>query len=138
MQAVESLKEDIWALGHRVEKVESEQEAIVHAAADVQDTIKKNEEVLNSYRDQLDDYENRGRRQNIRIKGLPESIPASELVSTTQKIFIQIIEDQAPEIIAIDRVHWVSSHSTQKAETSRDVICKVHKYAVKENIMRMA
>lgn len=86
LQAVEGLREDTWALGHRVEKVENDQEAMVHAVADVQDAIKKHEDVLNSYRDQLDDYENRDRRQNIRIKGLPESIQTPELVSTIQKI----------------------------------------------------
>lgn len=137
LQAVESLKEDIRDLGHRVEKVENEQETIVHAVEDIQDSIKKYEEVLNSYRDQLDEYENRDRRQNICIKGLPESITTSELVPITQKIFGQIMGDQAPNTIDIDRIHRVPSHST-KAEVPRDVICKVHKYAVKESIMRMA
>lgn len=75
LQVVKGLKEDTRALGHRVEKLENDQEAMVHVVVDVQDVIKKHEDVLNSYRDQLDDYENRERRQNIRIKGLPRINP---------------------------------------------------------------
>lgn len=41
LQAVESLKEDIRGLGHRVEKMEKEQETTVHVVADVQESIKK-------------------------------------------------------------------------------------------------
>lgn len=61
--------------------------------ADVQDTIKNHEDVLNSnsYRDQLDDYENRDRRQNIHIKGLPETIRMLELAPAVQNVFGQIM-----------------------------------------------
>lgn len=45
--------------------------------------------------------------------------------------------DSAPESIEIDRVHRIPSNNTQNMEKSRDVICRVHKYAVKESIMRM-
>lgn len=59
--------------GYRVDSLESGHEVMVQAVEDVQDTIKNNEEVLNSYRDQLDDYENRDRWQNIHIKRLPKN-----------------------------------------------------------------
>ncbi|PIO27508.1 hypothetical protein AB205_0191200, partial [Aquarana catesbeiana] len=138
MQAVESLKDDIRDLGYRVEEgMEKEQETTVQVVAYVQESMKKYEEILNSYRDQLDEYENRDRRQNIRIKGLKESITTIELAPTAQKIFGQIMGDQAPNIIEIAWIHRVPPYST-KADVPRDVICKVHKYAVKESIMKMA
>lgn len=63
-QAVEELREDTAELGYRVEKG---QEEILQVIADVQDTTKYHEEILNTYMNQLDDFENRDRRQNIRI-----------------------------------------------------------------------
>lgn len=60
-QAVEGLREDTQALGHRVEALENGHEAMAQAVADVQDITNHHEEVLNSYRDQLDDYDNRDR-----------------------------------------------------------------------------
>lgn len=138
LQAVEGLREDIRDLGHRVEKVENDRDVMIHAVADVQDAIKNHEDVLNSYRDQLDDYENRGKRQNIRIKGLPESVQSPELIPTVQKLFCQILGDSAPETIEIDRAHRTPPQNAQKVATPRDVVCKVHRYAVKASIMRMA
>lgn len=138
LQAVEGLKGRTPGLWDTIEKVENDQEVMVHAVADVQDAIKNHEDVLNSYRDQLDDYENRDRRQNICIKGFHESIQTPELVSTVQKIFCQILGDFALESIETDRAHRTPSHNAQKVETPRDVICKVHKYTVKESIMKMA
>lgn len=125
-QAVEDLREDTRALGHRVESMEKSQEVMVQVVADVQDSVKDHEDALNSYKDQLDDYENRDRRQNIRIRGLPETIQTSELTSVVQKVFSQIMGDSVPECIEIDRVHRVPAYITQNLEKPRDVICRVH------------
>lgn len=137
MQAVASVKKDVRDLGYRVEGMEKEQEVIIQAVTETQESMKKYEETLNAYRDQLDEYENRDKRQNIRIKGLKESITATELAPVAQKMFGQILGDQAPNVIEIDRIHRAHSKST-KTDVPRDVICKVHKYAVKESIMKMA
>lgn len=40
----------------------------------------------------LDDLENRNRRHNIRISGLPEAIPQTGLKSTATAIFNQYLE----------------------------------------------
>lgn len=110
---------------------------MVQVVADIQDTVKYHEEVLNFYRDQLDDYENRDRRQNIRIKGLPETILSPDLLPTVQRLFRQIMGDSSPENIEVDRVHRIPSYATPNSERPRDIICKLHKYTVKESIMKI-
>lgn len=67
----------------------------MQAVADIQDFTKHHEEVFNSYRDQLDDYENRDRCQNIRIRGLPETNRTHDLLSTVYEFFLQIMEDSS-------------------------------------------
>lgn len=119
---MENLREDTRALGHRVELLENSHEAVVQAVADIQDTAKYHEEALNFYRDQLDDYENRDRRQNIRIKGLPETIQSPDLLPTVQRSFRQIMGDSSPENIEVDRVHRVPSNVTPNSEKPRDII----------------
>lgn len=123
-QAVENLREDTRAMGHRVESLENSHEAVVQAVADIQDTVKQHEEALNFYRDQLDDYENRDCRQNIPIKGLPETIRSPELLPTVQRLFRQIMGDSSPENIEVDRVHRVPPNVTPNSEKPRDTICK--------------
>lgn len=107
-QAVEGIREDIHVLGHRVETLENGHEAVVQAVADIQDTAKYHEEVLNLYRDQLDDHENKDRRQNIHIKGLPEAIRMPELLTAVIS---------TPQNIEVDRVHRNPSYVLPNTET---------------------
>lgn len=110
----------------------------IPAVVDVQDTIKYHEETLNTYRDHLDHFENRDRRQNIRTRGLPEKYHNSKLAEVVQKLFFQIMAVSMPESVEMDRVHCVTSFASQNKDRPRDVICKLHKYSVKEAIMRTA
>lgn len=71
-QAVEDLREEVVAVGNRVEVLEIGQEETTQAVGNFQDTVKHHKELLNFYRDQLDDFENRDHRENIRIQDLPE------------------------------------------------------------------
>lgn len=60
---------------------------------------------FNSLLDQLDDYENRNRRQNICICGLREATRAPDLLHTVQGLFCQLLGNAAPADIEIDGVH---------------------------------
>lgn len=68
-------------------------------------TTKQHEDVLNPLLDQLDDYKNRDRCQNICIRCLPEATHAADLLPTVQGLFRQIPGDAAPDLIELDRVH---------------------------------
>ena len=137
-QAVEEIREEVGALGHRVEEWEMDQEDTRQAVVDLQEITKKHEEVLNSMLDQMDNYENRERRQNIRIRGLPEIEQRNELQLLVIRLFRLIMGTSAPEMIEIDRVHRALFPAPQGTERPRDVICKMHRYQVKEAIMRAA
>lgn len=81
-----------------MEEVEKKQEEIIQAMADVQDNIKCQEEAMNFYMDQLDDFENRERRQNICIHSLPEAYHTSNLIVTVQGLFQQILGGQSKKL----------------------------------------
>lgn len=127
-QVVEGLREDIAALGHRVEKVETGQDNIRQVVANTQAMTTYYERVLNTLMDQMDDHENRECLQNIRIKGLPTTIQPSELPLTVIGLFCLILGALAPKKIETDRVHRVLSFTFQNADKTRDVICKMHRY----------
>lgn len=60
--------------------MEISQDDIKQAVADTQEAVKNHEEKLNSLLDQMDNQENRDRRQNIRIRGLAEVKGAMDLL----------------------------------------------------------
>lgn len=129
-QAVEGLREDTAALGHRVETVETGQEDIIQTMEAIQDATRHYEEVLNSLLDQLYDYENRDRHQNIHIRNLPEATRAPDLLLTMQDLFLQIFWDSAPDNIEVDRIHRVLLPAFNNIAKPRDVICRLHRYSV--------
>lgn len=80
----------------------------------------------------MDDFENRSHRENIRIRGLPEAMGPRDIVPTLQVIFKQILGREAPDHIEIDWAHGALRLPYADLDKPRDIICKLHKYALKE------
>ena len=60
---------------------------------------------IESLLSQLDDYENRSRRSNIRIRGLPGATGARDIIPTLQGIFKELLGLSPTETVEIDRAH---------------------------------
>ncbi|XP_056398871.1 uncharacterized protein LOC130293793 [Hyla sarda] len=80
----------------------------------------------------LDDIDNRNRRNNIRIKGLPESVAPQDISSTLQKIFNDILQKPPDSPLEMDRAQ------NPDPTKPRDVICRIHHFLLKDEIMRRA
>lgn len=87
---------------------------------------------------QVNDLDNRGRRNNIRVRGLPESVGNSDLRQVVSNILNTYLDRPHTEIIEFDRIHRSFGGKANKGNHPRDVICCLHKYALKESIMRKA
>lgn len=89
-----------------------------------------------SYRDiwdKLDDLENHSRRNNLRIIGLPESIPASHLTNICAKTIPEQLGLRIP--CTVERAHRMGQYSDTRAKP-RHVIVKYLNYADKNAIMQ--
>lgn len=86
---------------------------------------------------QAEDSENRSRR-NIRIKGIPEIIKAPELRNTVTEIFNKYLGKTTDTQIELDRVHRSPAGPMLESGPPREVLCRVHFFGVKEEIMRAA
>lgn len=89
---------------------------------------------LEALLDQMDNLENGSRRVNIRIRGLPEATGPRD-IPTLQGVFKQILDRQVPEHIEIDRAHRALRPPSENPDKPRDIICKLHKYFLKERMM---
>lgn len=79
------------ALELRVNALKSAQDSHSHAAIDLQ---------LH-----LEGMEDRSRRNNLQLRGLPEATGAEDLLATAIAIFRQIAGAAIPESLQIDRIH---------------------------------
>ncbi|OCT72246.1 hypothetical protein XELAEV_18035216mg [Xenopus laevis] len=71
-------------------------------------------------RKHMEDLDNRGRRNNLRIRGIPDSVAAADLGDTVRAIFNSILGRDPSSPLELDRVH----------------LCCVHKFTIKEDITR--
>ncbi|OCT56133.1 hypothetical protein XELAEV_18001884mg [Xenopus laevis] len=76
--------------------------------------------------------DNRGRRNNLSIRGIPESIPQADLRSTVCAIFNTVLEKAVSDPLELDRVH----RTLRPSEKPIDLICCVHNFSIKEGILR--
>lgn len=71
---IEALQADTAHLGGRVEALEAQWDETTPTLQALTEQCKMQHHKLNSMLDKMDDLENRSRRFNIRIRGLPESM----------------------------------------------------------------
>ncbi|XP_073537584.1 uncharacterized protein [Phyllobates terribilis] len=103
--------------GHRMESLEQSQTAFSHQANALLDNLNAHEQQLHLIHNTLEDHENRERRNNIRIKGLTESVAFEALGIAAVEIFRGILTDDDPREIELIRVHRALRPKERHPET---------------------
>ncbi|XP_056425770.1 uncharacterized protein LOC130367379 [Hyla sarda] len=84
--------------------------------------------------DHLDDLDNRNRRNNLRIKGLPETVLPQNLPDTLQRLFNELLKKPPYSNIELDSAHRALRAKHPDPKKPRDVVCRVHHFLQKEAI----
>uniref|UniRef100_F7BM55 L1 transposable element RRM domain-containing protein n=1 Tax=Monodelphis domestica TaxID=13616 RepID=F7BM55_MONDO len=134
-------KDEIQSLRTRVKQLESSD------LTRQQDTIrqnKKNEKIEENVKHLIhktDDLENRSRRDNLRIIGLPEDHNKRKSLDI---ILEEIIQENCPEIleqegkVEIERIHRSPPVFNPQLTTPRNVIAKFKNNQIKEQVLQAA
>lgn len=85
----------------------------------------------------IEEMEDRSRRNNLRLRGIPEATGSEDLAETVTAIFHRLLETPPPTL-EIDRVHRTLGPRSADPARPRDVLCRLHRYAQKETILRKA
>lgn len=81
------------------------------------------------------DMEDRSRRNNVKLRGVPESVLNSQLNQYACDLIRAVLPSiLIPEII-IDRIHCLPKPSYLPDDVPHDVIMRVHFYHVKDQLM---
>lgn len=92
-------------LGERVDHVENKMGEFSEAHNSLVDAHNHLEGELSSLVSKLADLEDRNRRNNIKFRGVPESVPPSELTSYIQQLIKLVIPAVTTHDLIIDRAH---------------------------------
>lgn len=123
-------------MGHLLRRVEEAEELTGKQAQEILDLKMQMKRMQIDHRDilcKLEEQENQSRRQNLRIRALPEK-QGDDLVTKLKKIFNPILDRRLDEDLKIDRVHRVRKPPGLREEIPRDVIIKFHLYEDKARI----
>lgn len=82
-------------------------------------------------------WRNRGRRINIRIRGIPEAEGSENVALILESVFNDLLGQPASTHIKLDRAHR-ALRSKGASSLPRDIVFCVHNFALKERIMAKA
>lgn len=90
-------------------------------------------------KDKLDDYENRARRCNLRVIGVPENCEGQSPLTFMSEFLVKILNDDSftkpPEL---DRAHRALMPKPASGERPRPFILCFHRYQEKNRVLQLA
>lgn len=84
---------------------------------------------------QLEDLENRSRRSNLRLRGIPEATVSEDLGETVHATLSRVVTTDPPVSFEFDRVHRALGVKSTDPDRPWDVICRLHRYGVKGRVL---
>lgn len=126
------MKDDFQNIGERLDIIESKMDGTVKQVNQNSKTITSLQDQLDQANAKIEGLENRSRRYNFRIRGLPES--ETDLEESIHALMKQLIPDISPYQLELDRVHRALT-TPRPDGLPRDVIVKPNFYCIKEKIM---
>lgn len=121
-------------LGDRTDTVEKQIHDYATAYNELVDAHHAQAEVLERITTKLTDLEDRSRRNNLKSRGIPESIPSAELPAYLQRLFKSLAPSLTELDLMIDRAHRIFKPSHVPEDKPQDVLTRLHFFQAKECI----
>ncbi|CAH2322102.1 Hypothetical predicted protein [Pelobates cultripes] len=135
---VAGIKSDIARQDTRITAIEQRAETAESQWQATDTAIRRQGDLILAMRRHLEDLDNRGRRNNIRVRGVPEADGAGEnIAESLTQLFRIILREEAPDHFRFDRAHRALRPRTADG-TPRDIVCCIHSFTLKEQIMLKA
>lgn len=129
-------KSDIQTLVARTEHIESKMADFATSHNLLIDSHTALEEEVQRLSNKVLDLEDRSRRNNIQLRGIPESIASDQLNPfLTDLLALTMPHRSSPELL-IDRIHRLPKPRHLPSHVPRDTIARIHYFPVKEDFLK--
>lgn len=133
-----SLQQDTVSLSVQVKTQQEETSSLIKKMSDLEAHQIASELKMRTLQLQLEDAEDRNRRNNVRIKGIPENVPPYLLREAVLSIFHQLLGEDCADKMDLDRVHRAFGQRSFDSSRPRDVLCRIHFFTTKDIIINRA
>lgn len=135
-EMISEFKADIQSLVSRTDHVEKKMAEFAKSHNTLLDSHSALEEEVARLSAKVVDLEDRSRRNNVRIRGIPESITPDSLATFLMDLMAAVLPSCNQLDLAIDRIHRIPKPKNLSAHSSRDVIARIHFFQTKDNFLR--
>lgn len=135
---LQSCQKSVDELGERTDHLETKMGEVVGSHNDLINSHDALQAEVLALRDKVSDLEDRSRRNNLKIRGIPETVSASELHSFTVDLFKKLLPTAQTLDLLIDRIHRLPKSKNAPEGAPRDVLMRIHYFHIKEALLRAA
>lgn len=138
LDAIKSIQSDLVTHSKRIGESEERISQTEEDVTALQRKVKKLEEITSSLRNKVQDLEDRGRRSNLRLVGLPEKTEGSDTCAFLENWLPKILTDTFDHAPVIERAHRIGQIHPNRPTTPRPIVMKFLNYKDKEKCLRAA
>lgn len=122
-------KSEVKAVSNRVTHIESKMGEFANTFNDMVDAQIKTK---------LADLEDRSRRNNVKIRGIPKTVKPPDLKNSLVYLMKLALPEAPLEDLVIDRIHRLPKPKNIPAHLPRDTMVRIHFYHIKDQSMAAA
>lgn len=101
---------------------------------EIVDSHNDREDEIYKIKAKLADLEDRSRRNNIKIRGIPESVKPQELNAFLTNILKEVVPEAQVTDLIIDLIYRLPKHIPDNLH--RDTISRIHFFHIKEKLLK--
>ncbi len=105
---------------------------------DMESVILELKREIRKLKDRNDDLENRSRRQNLRIIGIPEGAENGSPTAFMASFFTEVLGEEIASPLVLDRAHRTLAAKPKPGDRPRPMIVRLHYYSDKEKILQLS
>ncbi|XP_063819080.1 uncharacterized protein LOC135057111 [Pseudophryne corroboree] len=136
--ALQSCQQTVDAIGQRTDHLENKCEEVVKSHNEVINQLEELQAEVADLRRKTCDLGDRSRRNNIKLRGIPETVSNSELNQFATYLFMALLPTNSIDDFLIDRIHRLPKARNAPKDAPRDTLMRMHYFHVKDQILRAA
>lgn len=134
--AISDLRHELQAITGRIQRVEEGAALQSSEVKSIHYKVDSHTMQLRDLQRHVEDLDNRGRRHNLRVRGLPESVEQDQLLPTVTDLFNRLLDRPRQTPLAMERIHRALRPRGRDADPPRDIVCYINDFTIKEEILK--
>ncbi|CAH2301855.1 Hypothetical predicted protein [Pelobates cultripes] len=132
----DQIKREVRDLSARTATMERRHQEIETVQTATSEKLQAIQHKLTAMEERMADHEDRARRNNLRLRGVPETVLPDDLQAYARGLMRAYAPDIPADMLLVDRIHRVSKPKNLPDSIPRDVLLRAHYFHIKELVLR--